>query len=217
MSLLNHPVTRRVLCASVIISGALRAQSPAPRAMALRDWYRVTTVSQPAVSPDGKRVAFTVTTVRETENKRHQEVWVAGTDGAAPQRWTSPGYESSAPHWSPDGAYLLFTSTRPQGKGTTWVIRADAGGEAMQMPSMPSSGTVPSDGRFAVWAEATPVDTTPARDAFARMPALSRPPFDAITMPDAIVDHGPQSTMRRIYQLDAAGIAARTKAALGRD
>ena len=41
--------------------------------------------------------------------------------------------------------------------------------------------------------------------------------LDAITMPDAIVDHGPQSTMRRIYQLDAAGIAARTKAALGRD
>ena len=40
--------------------------------------------------------------------------------------------------------------------------------------------------------------------------------LDAITMPDAIVDHGPQSTMRRLYQLDAAGIAARTRAALRR-
>jgi 1-deoxy-D-xylulose-5-phosphate synthase len=38
--------------------------------------------------------------------------------------------------------------------------------------------------------------------------------LDAITMPDAIVDHGPQSTMRAIYQLDGAGIAARTQAAL---
>jgi 1-deoxy-D-xylulose-5-phosphate synthase len=38
--------------------------------------------------------------------------------------------------------------------------------------------------------------------------------LDAITMPDAIVDHGPQKTMRQIYQLDAAGIAARAKAAL---
>lgn len=37
---------------------------------------------------------------------------------------------------------------------------------------------------------------------------------DAITMPDAIVDHGPQSTMRAIYQLDGAGIAGRAKAAL---
>ena len=178
-----HSVTRRVLVASVCFSSVSGAQSPAPRAMTLRDWYRVTTVSQPAVSPDGKRVAFTVTTVREAENKRHQEVWVAGTDGAAPQRWTSPGYESNAPRWSPDGSALLFNSTRPQGKGNTWVIRADAGGEATQIPSMPSTGSVPSDGKFAVWAEAAPVDTTPSRDAFSRMPVLARPPFDAITMP----------------------------------
>jgi 1-deoxy-D-xylulose-5-phosphate synthase len=39
--------------------------------------------------------------------------------------------------------------------------------------------------------------------------------LDAITMPDSIVDHGPQGTMRKIYQLDAAGIAARAQAALG--
>lgn len=179
----THSAIRRALLVSVCISGALRAQAPAPHAMSLRDWYRVTTVSQPAVSPDGKRVAFTVTTVRETENKRHQEVWVAPTAGGAPQQWTSPGYESNAPRWSPDGAYLLFTSTRPQGKGNTWVIRSDAGGEATQMPTMPSSGTVPGDGKFAVWSETAPFDTTPVRDAFSRMPVLARPPFDAITMP----------------------------------
>ena len=178
------PVARASIAASLcIVASALQAQ-PAPRAMTLRDWYRLTTVSQPAVSPDGKRVAFTVTTVREAENKRHQEVWVASTDSGAPQRWTSPGYESSAPRWTPDGSYLLFTSTRPQGKGATWVIRADgAGGEAMQMPTLPSSGSTPGDGKFAVWSEALPMDTTPAKDAFARMAALARPPFDAITMP----------------------------------
>ena len=32
-----------------------------PRAMMLADWYRVVNVSSPAVSPDGKRVAMTVT------------------------------------------------------------------------------------------------------------------------------------------------------------
>ena len=174
----------RGLVVSLCVTGALHAQSATPRAMTLRDWYRVTTVSQPAVSPSGRHVAFTVTTVREAENKRHQEVWVATTDGGTPQRWTSPGYESSAPRWSPDGSYLLFNSTRPQGKGNTWVIRVDApGGEAMQMPSMPSNGTMPRDGKFAVWAEPAPMDTTPLRDAFAKMPALARPPFEAITMP----------------------------------
>jgi len=38
--------------------------------------------------------------------------------------------------------------------------------------------------------------------------------LDAITMPDAVVDHGPQSTMRALYQLDASGIAARAQQAL---
>ena len=38
-----------------------------------------------------------------------------------------------------------------------------------------------------------------------------------VTMPDAIVDHGPQSTFRKLWQLDAAGIAERTREALGRD
>ncbi len=38
--------------------------------------------------------------------------------------------------------------------------------------------------------------------------------LDAVTMPDLIVDHGPQTTMRALYQLDGAGIAARTQAAL---
>ncbi|MCC7363783.1 MAG: 1-deoxy-D-xylulose-5-phosphate synthase [Dehalococcoidia bacterium] len=40
--------------------------------------------------------------------------------------------------------------------------------------------------------------------------------LDAITMPDAIVDHGPQSTFRKLWQLDAAGIAERARLALAR-
>ena len=85
------------------------------RAFTPADWYRLTVVSSPALSPDGKRVAFTVTTVREAENKRHSEVWVAPTTGGEPQRYTSPGTESSNPRWSPDGAYLFFTSKREGG------------------------------------------------------------------------------------------------------
>lgn len=46
----------------------------AQRAMALADWYRVVNVSTPAVSPDGRRVAVTVTRAVEGENKRHSEV-----------------------------------------------------------------------------------------------------------------------------------------------
>lgn len=36
-----------------------------------------------------------------------------------------------------------------------------------------------------------------------------------ISMPDAVVEHGPQTTFRAFYALDAAGIAARARKALG--
>jgi hypothetical protein len=54
------------------------------RAFTPADWYRVTTVSSPAVSPDGKQVAFTVTTVVAAENKRHAEVWMVPAQGGEP-------------------------------------------------------------------------------------------------------------------------------------
>jgi dipeptidyl aminopeptidase/acylaminoacyl peptidase len=128
---------RLALAATLGLGAAvpLSAQAPASgRAFQLADWYRLTTVSAPAMSPTGDRVAFTVTTVREAENKRHSEIWVVPATGGEPQRFTSPGTESSAARWSPDGHYLFFTSSRPGGKGSTWAIRMDQpGGEATQL------------------------------------------------------------------------------------
>jgi len=157
------------------------------RAFTPADWYRLTSVSSPSLSPDGKRVAFTVTTVREAENKRHSEVWVASTSGGEPQRYTSPGTESSNPRWSPDGAYLFFTSKREGGKGTTWALRMDQpGGEATQLEHYPS-GSVPLDRSFAIWSDTIAPDSTAdsskAKDPFSAMGATSRPPYGAITRP----------------------------------
>src|SRR5690606_612966 len=94
-----------VLCATLLLIPAvgLAQGTDARRAFTPADWYRVTTLSSPAFSPDGKMIAFTVTTVVEKENRRHSEVWVAPVDGGEPYRVTSPGTESSNPRWSPDG------------------------------------------------------------------------------------------------------------------
>ena len=155
-----------------------------PRAMVLGDWYRVVNVSSPAVSPDGKRVAMTVTKAVEGENRRHSEVWVVNTAGGEPQRWTSPNAESSNPRWSPDGKYLFFSSQRAGGKGNSWAVRLDQpSGEAVQVETYPS-GSMPADGSFAVFADAaTPAPQVPAGDPFAQQQPMARPPFDAITRP----------------------------------
>src|SRR5436190_748384 len=153
---------------------ALGAQQK--RAFALADWYKLSTLSAPALSPDGGRVAFTVQAVNEKDNKYHREVWVVPTAGGDPTRFTSPATESSNPRWSADGKYLLFTSTRPGGKGTTWMLRMDQpGGEAFQQESYPRGTSVTNDARLAVWSDAESAGADSARhadDPFAKMPPM---------------------------------------------
>lgn len=160
------------------------AAAQAKRPFTPADWYKVTTVSAPAVSPDAQWVAYTVTTVRESENKRHNEIWVSPMSGGAARRFTSAGYESSNPRWSPDGKYLLFTSQRPGARGRTWGIRMDApAGEALEIDAYPA-GSVSSNRSMVVWSEApTPDSGASAADAYREMKGVARPPYGAITTP----------------------------------
>src|ERR1700759_5320350 len=141
----------QLIAAALIAPAVVAAQGK--RAFTPADWYKVTTVSAPALSPDGGKVAFTVTTVRESENRRHNEVWLVPTGGGEPQRYTSPGFESSAPRFSDDGKTLYFTSQRPGGRGTQWALRMDQpSGEAFQ-PATPvafTDGSQPADHSFTV-------------------------------------------------------------------
>lgn len=168
---------------------AATATPVAPHAMQPNDWHRVRTVSSPAMSPDGKRIAVTVTTVVEAQNKRHSEVWVVSTAGGNPERWTSPAFESSSPRWSEDGKLLYFTSNRPGGRGSNWAIRLDEpSGEAFQPDSVPTVGAQPRDRSFAVYSVA---DTTGGRggrggrggQGGAGPANLSIPPTGSITKP----------------------------------
>lgn len=182
---------------------AQEAGAPASsgRAFTPGDWYRVTNLSSPAMSPDGRWVAFTVTTVEEEENARHSEIWMVATAGGEPVRLTSPGTESSNPRWSHDGAFLLFTSRREGGEGSTWVLRMDRApsGEAFQMKDWPE-GSVPAAGGFAVFTRGGeggggfggPAPEEPgaqrerdgsAPDPYASMKPMARPPFSAVTAP----------------------------------
>ncbi|MEO6445526.1 MAG: S9 family peptidase [Gemmatimonadaceae bacterium] len=173
--------------ATMVAAGTAVAQATPPRAFTPGDWYKVVTLSSPAMSPDGQRVAVTVSTVREGENKRHSEVWVVPTVGGEAQRFTSSGYESSNPRWSPDGTWLLFTSQRPGSKGRTYGLRMDQpSGEAVETDQYPAGSTT-ADNRTVVWSEAPTPDSATAdttkRDPFGRMLPIARPPFGAITSP----------------------------------
>jgi dipeptidyl aminopeptidase/acylaminoacyl peptidase len=114
------------------------------------DYYRLTNVSNPALSPDGRRIAFVVTTVVEDKDRRHSEIWMAAVDGAAPAfRYTSPSTEASNPAWSPDGSILAFSSRREGFDDDVWFLRTAApGGEAFQIKGVHAMPIFSRDGQW---------------------------------------------------------------------
>jgi dipeptidyl aminopeptidase/acylaminoacyl peptidase len=102
------------------------------RPLTLEDYYRIVNVQSPAMSPDGRLVAFLRTTIVEAENRRQVELWIAPTDGSAPPyRVSDPALSASAPRWSADGKLLAFSGRRrgapsSEDEGDAiWFVRTD--------------------------------------------------------------------------------------------
>jgi dipeptidyl aminopeptidase/acylaminoacyl peptidase len=67
----------------------------------------------PAISPDGRRVAFTVRETNWADNTYETEVWIADVSAVGSARPLTSGAKSSQqPAWSPDGTWIAFLSDR---------------------------------------------------------------------------------------------------------
>ena len=78
----------------VALSGAAQA---APHPFDVHDLVMMERVSDPALSPDGKTVAFAVRQTDYDANKGRNSVWVAPASGGTPKRLTdtrSPAFKA---------------------------------------------------------------------------------------------------------------------------
>src|SRR5579871_4639237 len=91
---------------------------------------QVRDVAQVCVSPDGRRVAYTVCDSVMTEDKSENvtQIYVADAGAADGVQVTFAPQSSGNPQWSPDGACLAFTSKRNE-KNNLYLLRME-GGEA---------------------------------------------------------------------------------------
>ncbi|HLQ58937.1 MAG TPA: S9 family peptidase [Gemmatimonadales bacterium] len=111
------------------------------RAITFEDFIALKAVSDPQLSPDGKWVAYTVSTPSLQDNRNVSRVWVAEVaTGKSRQLTGGPGSDRQ-PRWSPDGKTLAFISTR-EGGAQVWLLPI-AGGDARKLSSLEEGASDP--------------------------------------------------------------------------
>jgi serine/threonine-protein kinase len=121
-------------------------------------------VNDPALSPDGKRLAITIGTAGASD------LWVYDLEREIPTKLPTGGHVLLGPVWAPDGKHLVYGSEPSNNNGVMW-IRADGGGEPQLLTRDDTHrGQVPAsvspDGRFVLFggperhAQSVTIDTT---------------------------------------------------------
>lgn len=87
------------------------------RPLTADDLLEIRTVDEPAISPDGAWVAYTVESVDTEADESKTQIFMVSRDGAETVQLTADDYSASTPRWSPDGRWLGFLATKGEEKG----------------------------------------------------------------------------------------------------
>jgi Tol biopolymer transport system component len=92
---------------------------------------------KPAVSPDGRRIAFLG--IRELGGDDHYDVYVVNADGTGRRQLTDDDFYEAGPAWLPSGDSLSFVGPSPGNPaGVLVVVAADGSGRR----ELPEAGSV---------------------------------------------------------------------------
>ncbi len=130
------------LAAMLFLANGSLAQNPNPQTHAItpEDVLSIRELDEVALSPDGKRIAFSVTEPNDPARPREpraSNVWVVPVDGSEPARPLIPGLKNAAtPRWSPDGRALMFLSDHGDNSTQIYLLR-DGEKEAVRLTNAP--------------------------------------------------------------------------------
>jgi len=104
------------------------------RAFTIEDVYRVKSISNIQVSPDGKSIMYVVTTSDLARGKRAAHIWIMDADGGNPRQMTYGEKGEGSPLFSPDGKWISFVADRDG--GANLYLMPAGGGEARRLTNV---------------------------------------------------------------------------------
>jgi dipeptidyl aminopeptidase/acylaminoacyl peptidase len=90
------------------------------RSYTIEDLLKVRRVGDPQVSPDGKRVTFTIGDVNFEANQIVTQIYAVSLQGGEMKQLTSGERSATTPRWSPDGKRIAYTTG-----GQVWLMDPD--------------------------------------------------------------------------------------------
>lgn len=120
---------------------ATQALPGGKRVLALADLFRVRSVGNLQIAPDGDWVLYTVSQADSARDRSESDLYLARWDGARTIRLTYSPEGEGSPRFSPDGRYVSFLSSRgapttgPDAGAQVWLLDR-SGGEAQKLTAV---------------------------------------------------------------------------------
>jgi len=119
-------MSSRIPCVVLLALAAPLAAGADSRPFSVHDLLAMDRLSDPRVSPDGRRVAFTVSVTDLAANRRRTDIFLVDVAGGSPRPLTRHDASDSQARWSADGRALYFLSTR-SGSQQVWRLSLEGG------------------------------------------------------------------------------------------
>lgn len=104
------------------------------RKLEAADLYKLNSITNPVIAPNGKEAVFIRTQMDKEDNKYYAYLYHVDLVTETVTQWTHTKESVSSPKWSADGKYIAFLSDRDE-KNQLFILSA-SGGEAKKLTNL---------------------------------------------------------------------------------
>src|SRR4029077_8664025 len=134
---------------SLAVFACALASASSAQGLASADLARLRSVGGVALSPDGRRVAYTVV-MRDRPGRSHGQLWLMDLATQKSSRVGGEKDSGGSPLWSPDGKLLAFDGNQG-GKSGLYVARADGSEITFLASTRGTNSPLPGTGKEMTW------------------------------------------------------------------